>query len=145
MRSAYETASSSAAYFVRGQKNPRNPSPLVRGTTCTCRCGTDCDTTLFTATNDPCASNAVRTAAATERAAPNNGTVSSSGSSTSVGTCSRGTSNVCPLNTGRTSRNPTTSGVSSTICAGVVPAMIEQNRQSATSPVSRPRSTSAKS
>ena len=40
---------------MRGQKKPRRPSPLVRGTTCTCRCGTDCDTTLLTATNEPCA------------------------------------------------------------------------------------------
>ena len=33
-------ASASSAYFVRGQKNPRSPSPFVRGTTCRCRCGT---------------------------------------------------------------------------------------------------------
>jgi hypothetical protein len=30
-------AASPGAYFVRGQKNPRKPSPFVRGTTCTWR------------------------------------------------------------------------------------------------------------
>ena len=38
-RSAYSAGLASSAYFVRGQKKPRRPSPLVRGTTCRCRCG----------------------------------------------------------------------------------------------------------
>ena len=45
-RSAYAAASPSA-YFVRGQKKPRSPSPLVRGTTWRCRCGTDWLTVLL--------------------------------------------------------------------------------------------------
>ena len=60
IRSAYAAASASSAYFVRGQKKPRSPSPFVRGTTCRCRCGTLWDTVLFMATNDPCASRRVR-------------------------------------------------------------------------------------
>ena len=32
--------SSSLLYFVRGQKNPFNPSFFRRGTMCTCKCGT---------------------------------------------------------------------------------------------------------
>src|SRR5437868_3566453 len=55
MRSAASAASASDAYFVRGQKNPRRPSPFVRGTTCTCRCGTDWLTLLLSATKVPCA------------------------------------------------------------------------------------------
>src|SRR5262245_14925771 len=39
-RAPYSAISSSLAYFWRGQKNPRRPSPFVRGTTCTCTCGT---------------------------------------------------------------------------------------------------------
>ena len=50
------------AYFVRGQKNPRSPSLRRRGTTWTCRCGTDCETTLLTALKMPSASIASRTA-----------------------------------------------------------------------------------
>ena len=53
-RSAYAAASPSA-YFVRGQKKPRSPSPLVRGTTWRWRCGTDWLTVLLIATNEPCA------------------------------------------------------------------------------------------
>ena len=53
MRSATASASSSEEYLVRGQKNPRSPSLRSRGTTCTCRCGTDCEITLFIATKQP--------------------------------------------------------------------------------------------
>jgi hypothetical protein len=53
-----------SAYFVRGQKNPRSPSPLVRGTTCRCRCGTDWLTVLFIATKLPCAPSPSTTAVA---------------------------------------------------------------------------------
>ena len=53
-RSAYAAASPSP-YLVRGQKKPRSPSPLVRGTTWRWRCGTDWLTVLLIATNDPCA------------------------------------------------------------------------------------------
>ena len=48
-------ASSSSRYFRRGQKKPFSPSPLVRGTMCTCRCGTLWLTRLLTATNVPSA------------------------------------------------------------------------------------------
>ena len=56
---ATASRAASSAYFVRGQKKPRRPS-LVRGTTWQCRCGTDWLTTLFMATNVPCASSASR-------------------------------------------------------------------------------------
>ena len=45
---AYASISPSA-YLVRGQKNPRSPSPFVLGTTWTCRWGTDWLTTLLIA------------------------------------------------------------------------------------------------
>ena len=44
-----------AAYFRRGQKKPRSPSPRRRGTTCTWRWGTLWLTRLFIATNEPSA------------------------------------------------------------------------------------------
>src|SRR4051812_39874384 len=56
---ANPSRSSSESYFVLGQKKPRRPSPFLRGTTCTCRCGTLCEILLFTATKLPSASRAV--------------------------------------------------------------------------------------
>ncbi len=53
-RSAYSAISSSPVYFCRGQKKPRRPSPLVRGTTWTCTWGTAWLTTLFCAIHEPC-------------------------------------------------------------------------------------------
>ncbi len=52
-RAAQSSRSATSTYLVRGQKNPRSPSPLVRGTTWQCRCGTDCETVLFIATKEP--------------------------------------------------------------------------------------------
>ena len=40
IRAAQASRSSVSAYLVRGQKKPRSPSPLVRGTTWQCRWGT---------------------------------------------------------------------------------------------------------
>ena len=57
--SAYSAISASPAYFWRGQKKPRRPSPLVRGTTCTCTCGTAWLTMLFSAIHEPWAPSAV--------------------------------------------------------------------------------------
>ena len=54
------TRTSSAA-----RRSPRSPSFFTRGTTWQWRCGTDCETTLFIATNEPWAPIASRTA--TER------------------------------------------------------------------------------
>src|SRR6476620_2182121 len=82
-RAAYPWASASESYFVRGQKKPRKPSPLVRGTTCTCRCGTDCDTTLLTARKEPCAPRPWTTAPDSRCAAPISTGSSSDGRSTS--------------------------------------------------------------
>ena len=48
-------AASQLTYFVRGQKNPRRPSPLVRVRRGRAGAGTLWLTTLFTATNEPCA------------------------------------------------------------------------------------------
>ena len=61
-----------SAYFVRGQKKPRSPSPFVRGTTWRCRCGTDWLTVLFMATNEPCAPRPSFTAVASRWAAARN-------------------------------------------------------------------------
>ena len=69
IRPAYPAASCGPSYFVLGQKKPRRPSPLVRGTTWTCRCATDCDTLLFIATNDPPAPSPLSTAARNYRRA----------------------------------------------------------------------------
>ena len=65
MAAATWVAWASSRYLVRGQKNPRSPSPFVRGTTCVCRWGTLWLTVLLMATKLPSAPIAVRTAAAT--------------------------------------------------------------------------------
>src|SRR5690606_23622741 len=136
-RSAY-SAISPSAYLVRGQKNPRRPSPLVRGTTWTCRCGTDWLTVLFIATNEPVEPSAVRTVAAIRRAAANTGSSSASGRSVSVSTCSRGTTRTWPLKTGRRSRNAMTVSVSRTTSAGSSPRTTAQNSQPSPATVSVP-------
>ena len=46
--------------------------------------------------------------------------------------CGRGTTSTCPLNTGRVSRNAIPAGPSTTVKAGIRPATIAQNMQSAT-------------
>ena len=138
-RAAYSCASSSEAYLVRGQKKPRRPSPLVRGTTWTCRCGTDCETTLLTATNEPCAPRPATTAPDTRWAAPIRTGSSSAGRSTRVSTWILGTSRTCPLNTGRVSRKPSVNGSSSTTVAGSAPSMIRQKRQSTQPTLDMPR------
>ena len=76
-------------YFVRGQKKPRSPSPLVRGTTCTWRWATLWLTTLLLATNVPCAPSASGNAAATVLHAPEERTDRSASRSGSVTTWSR--------------------------------------------------------
>src|SRR5687767_3605568 len=73
--SAYASASPSA-YRRRGQKKPRKPSPRVRGTTCTWRCGTLWLTTLLLATNVPPAPNASGIAAAIARTRSKYGPIS---------------------------------------------------------------------
>ena len=117
------SASSSEAYFVRGQKKPRRPSPLVRGTTWACRCGTDCDTWLFIATNVPPAPSPVSTATASRWTKPKKGASDVGGQ---VGQhhrrACRGTTSTCPLNTGRMSRNATRRSVEATRNAGTEPA-----------------------
>src|SRR6478735_2353902 len=138
MRAAYSVDSCSDAYFVRGQKKPRSPSPLVRGTTWTCRCGTDWLTTLFTATNEPCAPRPSTAAAAKRWAAPSSPAWRSAGRSSSVSTCVLGTSSTCPLKTGRRSRKPRNSPSSSTTSAGRSPATIEQKTQSMGDRLPRP-------
>jgi len=83
---------------------------------------------LLTATNDPCAPRAALTAAASRWVADMTGPNSWSGRSVRVSTWDRVASSVCPLNTGRMSRKATTSGSSSTMFAGVSPAMMAQKR-----------------
>ena len=64
------------AVAVRGQKNPRSPSPFVRGTTWTWRWATLWLTTLLLATNVPCAPSADGIAAATRCTRSKNGPTS---------------------------------------------------------------------
>ena len=129
-RSAYSSISASSAYLVRGQKKPRSPSPLVRGTTWRWRWATDWLTVLFMATKDPWAPRPSTIAVASRWAWAMKPSRSWSGRSGRVTRWVRGTSRTCPLNTGRMSRNPTKSSSSSTTALGVSPATIEQNRQS---------------
>jgi hypothetical protein len=91
MFSATAVIASGVAYFVRGQKKPFSPSPLVRGTTCTWRCGTLWLTTLFIATNVPSAPSATGTARASACTDAKNGATDSAASSGNVTTCMRGT------------------------------------------------------
>jgi len=69
---------------VAGRKNPRGPSPLVRGTTWTWRCGTLWLTVLFIATNVPCAPIAAFTATVTRCTSAKSGPSRSAGTSGSV-------------------------------------------------------------
>src|SRR6478735_6726872 len=139
IRAAQASRSAVSAYLVRGQKKPRRPSPLVRGTTWQWRCGTDWDTVLLIATNDPSAASPSTMARESRWAAARNGSRSGTGRSGSVTTCARGMSRVCPLNSGRMSRNATKSSSLHAIEASVSPAAIRQNRQSGIrcSPVER--------
>ena len=82
-------AASPAAYRERGQKNPRSPSPLVRGTTCTWRWATLWLTTLLLATNVPWAPRASGTAAAIRWTRSKNGPTSSRSAGSRRGSSAR--------------------------------------------------------
>src|SRR5262245_56679570 len=131
MAAATFAASSSDGYFVRGQKNPFSPSPLVRGTTCVCRCGTLWLTTLLSATNEPCAPIASRTATLIAWSRAKYGPTSAAGRSARVTIWVRGTTSTCPGNSGRMSRNAATRSSAYTMAAGRSPAAISQNRHAA--------------
>lgn len=117
------------SYFVRGQKNPRRPSPFVRGTTWTCRCGWLCDTFSLIAMNAPCAESASCTASDTFCTKENKGAIDACGSEAKSGVWARGTTNTWPLNTGRTSRNAHARASRCTMDAASVPSAMAQNRQ----------------
>src|SRR5581483_5506281 len=131
MRAAVSAIAASSAYAVRGQKKPRRPSPLRRGTTWTCRCGTLWLTLLLIATNVPSAPIAASTALLRRCARRKSGPISSAGSSASVPTCWRGISSTWPRNTGRWSRKATQQPSSSTACTGTSPAATRQKAQAA--------------
>src|SRR5207253_652626 len=130
IRSAYSSRSASDSYFVRGQKKPRSPSPLRRGTTCTCRCGTLCEIFVLTAAKLPSAERPDSSAAATLCTAESSGSISGRGNSSKSATCSRGVTRTWPLNTGRVSRNAQTWSSRSTIDAASSPRQMAQNGHS---------------
>src|SRR4051812_30183456 len=131
-RAAYSADSAPDAYAVRGQKKPRRPSPLVRGTTCTCRCGTDWETRLLTATKVPPAPSPSRTATVIRWTAAKNGPSRSGGNSSRVSACSRGATSTCPLKTGRMSRKAPDTSSDATPKDGTSPAAMAQKRHSVT-------------
>src|SRR2546430_2072578 len=130
IRSAYSSRSASDSYFVRGQKKPRSPSPLRRGTTCTCRWGTLCEILVFTAVKLPSAESPVSMARAMLCTAAKRGSISGRGSSSRSGTCSRVATSTCPLKTGLVSRKAQTCSSRSTIDAASSPRPIAQNGHS---------------
>src|SRR5712692_403960 len=130
IRCAYSSRSASDSYFVRGQKNPRSPSPFRRGTTCTCRCGTLCEIFVFTATKLPSAPSPVSIARATRCTAKRSGSICACGTSSRSGTCSRVATSTCPLNTGLVSMNAHTCSSRITTDAASSPRPIAQNGHS---------------
>ncbi len=113
----------------RGQKKPRRPSFLRRGTMCTCKWGTLWLTRLLMATKEPSACMPSSTARATSWTFAKNAPIKWEGRSARVPQCCLGTSNACPRNSGRMSRKATEIESSNTTWLASSPAAIWQNLQ----------------
>ena len=81
---------------------------------------------LLIATNVPPAPSPASTATAMLWTKPKYDYNSETGNSASVATCERGTTSVCPLNTGRVSRKEIADSTAATWTAGTEPATIAQ-------------------